>query len=239
MKWWFIQWILMTMWWWSLWFWGNLFWDDGYTLLRASTVPTTVGPLVPRDVSMTIRFIWNWLMIRTSGGTLMKGTWNWGCLFDLVCLPAKLRFDIYIYTYITYIHIYERLYMIYMGYLNVSELCHRMCYVKYAFTRFSRAKVLTRGVPNCKPVNFQLRCYITMAWWWHFLPFLAHDDYRKNMKKPLLLDVWEYWWNVGRMRAFYESVWVSSWWRRCCLCYVGALLCFKCVLCMGVVCLFI
>ena len=125
MKWWFIQWILMTMWWWSLWFWGNLFWDDGYTLLRASTVPTTVGPLVPRDVSMTSRFIWNWLMIRTSGGTLMKGTWNWGCLFDLVCLPARTKIW-YIYIYIHYIyyiytHIWEIIYDIYIYIYGVSE----------------------------------------------------------------------------------------------------------------------
>jgi hypothetical protein len=127
MKWWFIQWILMTMWWWSLWFWGNLFWDDGYTLLRASTVPTTVGPLVPRDVSMTIRFIWNWLMIRTSGGTLMKGTWNWGCLFDLVCLPAKLRFDIYIYIQTLHIYTYMRDYIWYIWgiwmYLSFVTVC--------------------------------------------------------------------------------------------------------------------
>lgn len=64
-------------------------------------------------------------MIRTSGGTLMKGTWNWGaCLILFVC-QRELRFDIYIYIYIRtlhiYTHIWEIIYDIYIYIHGVSE----------------------------------------------------------------------------------------------------------------------
>ena len=177
-------------------------------------------------------------MIRTSGGTLMKGTWNWGCLFDLVCLPAKLRFDIYIYIHYIYTHIWEIIYDIY----GVSECIWALS--PYVLCQVCIHQVLTSQGADQRRAQLQTGEVPIALLHQHgmmvaFSPVLGAWWLSKKHEKPLLLDVWEYWWNVGRMRAFYESVWVSSWWRRCCLCYVGALLCFKCVLCMGVVCLFI
>ena len=48
-----------------------------------------------------------------------------------------------------------------------------------------RTEVLTRGVPNCKPVKFQLRCYINMVPWCFFEKReKPNKTYPPNMPRP-------------------------------------------------------
>ena len=176
MKWWFIHGVYM-----------NTYMYIYMWLPRESTVPTFVGPLVPRDV---------WLVIWTPGGTLMKERENG----VLVCLPSQAKNWLYIHMYLyTYNSIYNRVYIYIHTYTHGIWMYLR--YVTICFMSAATSGVFPRCWPEACPTanRWSSNCAATSTW--HdggiFFPFLVHDSHDD----------------------------------RVCPCV--------CVLCMGIVCLFI